>query len=48
MSSSLAADNVFDAMEAGDWHQVHGIIATASLTSEDLEKKHGVKCSSIL
>ena len=30
-------------MEAGNWHQVHEILATAFLIGgEDLEQKHGV------
>ena len=38
----MSSDDVFDAMETGDWQQVHEILANVPLIREDLEKKHGV------
>ena len=38
----MLSENVFNAMEAGEWQVVKEIITTAVLSPADLEKKHGV------
>ena len=37
----MASKDAFDAMNAKDWQKVKEIV-TANLTTEELEKKHGV------
>lgn len=38
----MSSNDISEAMEAGDWQKVNVLIATASLTREELEKEHGV------
>ena len=39
----MSAENIFGAMEAGDWEMAKEILAATSWTPVDLEKKHGVR-----
>ena len=38
----MSSNDISEAMEVGDWQNVNVLIATASLTKEELEKEHGV------
>ena len=41
----MASKKVFDLMEAEDWTKVTDLLANTAWTSQDLEEKHGVRCS---
>ena len=38
----MSSEKVFEAMKTGQWETVKEIIATASWTSAELDKRHGV------
>ena len=42
---NMASNKVFDLMGAEDWTEVPEILANTVWTSQDLEEKHGVRCS---
>ena len=41
----MASKKVFDLMEAEDWREVVESLTNTAWTSQDLEKKHGVRNS---